>query len=433
MKNKIFSLLAATAVVLGATSCHDDINNGLTTTTEGSVNLRSMGVEINNAEKVIVSSRASVDLTDFIVDIVDGEGASAASWTYGKMPELFSLPVGDYTAKVKSHEVKKAAWEEPYFVGEKTFSIKENEITPIGVVTCSLANVKVTISYTDELRAVMGDDCKVVVKVNDEGSLTFTPDETRAGYFEYLENSPTLVAEFTGTVEGNAESLIYTCKDLAAGQHRKIKFTLKGNDAEVPDEAGSINVIGGINISTTTVVEDLSKNVVVTEDDLGNSDRPGQEEPEVDPDDNTGGDNTGGEDNEGGTVASPITFTCATVDFDKENSLPETAVVYIHADNGLSHLVVTISSTNAGFASAVDDLGLTNFDLAYPANNDQQESIQSLGLPYGNQVIDQNDVTFDISQFMSMLKAFSGTHKFQLSATDNNNQQLVKTLTFVVP
>jgi hypothetical protein len=95
--------------------------------------------------------------------------------------------------------------------------------------------------------------------------------------------------------------------------------------------------------------------------------------------------------------------------------------------------VVTISSTNAGFASAVDDLGLTNFDLAYPANNDQQESIQSLGLPYGNQVIDQNDVTFDISQFMSMLKAFSGTHKFQLSATDNNNQQLVKTLTFVVP
>jgi hypothetical protein len=95
--------------------------------------------------------------------------------------------------------------------------------------------------------------------------------------------------------------------------------------------------------------------------------------------------------------------------------------------------VVTINSTNAGFADAVEELGLANFDLAYPASDDQEGSYKSLGLPYGSQVINQNDVTFDISKFIPLLANYPGTHKFQLSATDNNNQQLVKTLTFVAP
>jgi hypothetical protein len=71
----------------------------------------------------------------------------------------------------------------------------------------------------------------------------------------------------------------------------------------------------------------------------------------------------------------------------------------------------------------------TTFDLAYPG--DKSEVYASLGLPVGDEVLGATTLDFNISQFVPLLKAFPGTHKFQLSVTDAKSQQLVKTLTFV--
>ncbi len=424
MKSKILYLLAIIALAIGTTSCHDDITPGHETTVskDGSLNLASLGIEINNAEKVIVSSRATVDLSDFIVDIVDSEGATTKTWKYSQMPELFSLAVGDYTVKVRSHDVQKAAWEEPYFVGEQSFSIKNNEITNIGVVTCKLSNIKVTIGYSDELRAVMGDDCKVVVKVNDEGSLEYAADETRAGYFAAVDGSTTLVAEFTGTVQGNTEHLTFTATDVEGGQHRKITFKLKTQSVTPPEETGSITVDGGINISVETEDENLNGSVKIEEETLPDNDRPGQEEggntePEPDPDQPE--------------ETSDITFTCPTASFDEPNAITgEDVIVNIAAVNGIEHLIVTISSTSDSFLQSLSEVGMpTTFDLAYPG--DKSEVYASLGLPVGDEVLGATTLDFNISQFVPLLKAFPGTHKFQLSVTDAKSQQLVKTLTFV--
>lgn len=426
MKTKILSLLAILAISLGTTSCHEDLlgngkgDNITAAEGEGTVNMLSLGIEINNAEKVVVASRAAVDLSDYLIDIVDSKGAKVESWVYSEMPELFTLPIGDYTVQVRSHEVQKAEWERPYFYGEKSFTVSKDGVTEIGVITCKLANIKVTIDYTDELRAVMGDDCKVVVSANDEGSLEFTADETRAGYFEAVSGSTSLVAVFTGTVDGNQEKLTYIATDVEGGQHRKITFKLRSHNATRPDEEGTI-AVSGVRLEATVDDIDLNANVSLEEDVLGDSDRPG---------------------NEGGSTETEpanddITFYCATASFDEPNKVSNDSeesvdvVVNIHAVNGIEHLIVTINTTNDDFLLALSDLYMpTTFDLAYPG--DKADVYKGLGLPVGDEVLGATSLDFDISQFVPLLGIYPGTHKFQISVTDSKQQQLVKTLTFVV-
>lgn len=427
MKTKLLSIMA---MLLGAvmgmslTACHEELKPGSDPKNEtGEVNLMSMAVEINNAEKIVVSSRATIDLSDYIVEIYNAAGSRVKNFAYGQMPGVLSLPAGDYTVKVRSHEVEKAAWDKPWFTGEKTFTVQSGKMTDIGIVTCSLANIRVSIRFTDELRKYMGDDCKVTVIANDEGRLVFSADETRSGYFEALAGSSTLVAEFEGTVGGSHELLRHICRDVEAGQHRIITFKVKTPGGEDPDETGNIE-IGDIRIETEVTNVDLNANVNVEEDNLGDEDRPG-------------GNEEGGEDPGPGPddPKSDIEITCATVQFGVPFELTNENqgigfVANIHAPQGLKHLLVSIESTNDSFLASAGELMPLSFDLAYPG--DSGEALGSIGLPVGDQVLNQTDVKFDVSGLVPLLLAFPGTHTFALTVEDNKSMSEVRSLIFVV-
>lgn len=411
MKTKIFALLAALTLLLPLTACHEDVigpNGGDDKT--GTVSLRSMAVEVNNAEKVI--SRVGIDLSDFIVQIYNSEGTRVNQWTYGTMPEVFELPVGSYRVHVYSHEVQKAEWEHPYFVGDKEFTITDNTITEIGVVTCTLANIKVSIRFSDDLVRYMGDDCKVTVIANDEGTLEFTKDEKRSGYFEALAGSSTLVATFTGTVGGHYETIRHICNDVEGGQHRIITFKLKNPNPPVDENGNIIIGEGGIGLDVSVEDINLNANVNYSEPVLPGGDRPGQEDPGPGPD----------------PEKVEITFTSDDVDFEAVNPIKDHVVVKIDAKYGIEHLQVTISSSNENFMASVSELLPLKFDLAYPG--DDNEKLASLGFPTGADVIGKTHIDFDISQFVPLLGSFPGTHNFQISVTDSKDKQLVKTLTF---
>lgn len=419
MKIKILTLFAIVAATIGLASCHDDNWNPNTGDKNGTLSLSSMDVEVSNAENVI--SRASVDVSRFIVKIYDADGALVNQWTYGDMPEIVSLPVGEYSVKVYSHEIEKAEWEHPYFEGSKSFSIADSRITEIGTVKCVFASLKVSIRFSDALKAVMQDDVKVTVIANDEGRLEYTPGETRAGYFEVVDGSMTLVATFTGTVSGYYETFNKIYTDIEAGQHRIITFSLKTGDGEIPDETGKIDTAGGINVDVSVIDEDLSGNITVDEGVI-DGDRPGKE-------DGTGEENPPtppvGDDDDA------ITITSATLSFDSANQVADDieGVVDIHSDNGVKNFIVTISSDNEQFIKSVSELMPTSFDLAYPG--DDAEAIGSLGFPIGNDVIGKNDLKFDITTFIPLLKSFPGTHGFTLAITDQSDIKLSKTLTFI--
>lgn len=423
MKFKIFTIIAAAATALALTSCHDEIvNGGDNEAKECDVNLRSLAVEVNNAEKVI-ESRTTIDLSDYVVQIFNSTGSKVKEWRYADMPDVFPMNEGDYKVRVYSHEVQNAEWEKPYFLGEKEFSVAAGQVNEIGIVTCKLSNIKVTIKFSDRLRKYMADDCKVTVIANDQGRLEFTPDETRAGFFKALEGSSTLVAEFTGTVGGTPVVLRHVCSDVEGGQHRIITFKVKDNDPSLPDETGGISIGDGISLDVETVDEDLNGNINVDEDILDPSDRPGQEDPDdpVDPVDPVDPDNPDED-------ANSLTITSTDVSFDEPNPTKDQVIVAIDSKYGLEHLQVTISSDNKDFVASVSELLPMSFDLAYPG--EYAEGFSSMGFPTGDEVIGQTHIDFNISQFVPLLNAFPGTHSFQISVTDIKGKQVIKTLTF---
>ncbi len=422
-------------------SCSDSWNGDPNGDGKGDVSLASIGIDVNNAEIVV---RAAVDVSDFQVTIVNkATGAEAASWRYADMPEIFTLPVGDYKVNVASHAVQpKAAWESPFYSGDKEFSIVANKLTEVGVVTCRLANLKVSIHYSDKLLAALaGNEAKVDVNVNDSDILSFVPGETRSGYYEVVEGNTTLVAEFSGNIGGNVETMrkVYT-DDIKPGYHRIITFTVK-NGPDMPEETGSVNP-SGITIDATVTDVDVDGNVVVTEGNLPDDDRPGHE----------GGDEPGP-----GPVDPPVLdykYTAGDADVafgsdevsftgSQDASLygPEDgqkrAEVFIKVPEGIAKLLVNIESDVLDEAALVE-VGLAKeFDLCDPTqtvNGDLTNSLRNLGFPVGAEVLDKTDLKFDISKFMPLLCMLgSGTHTFHITVTDNVGHTVATSFTFTTP
>lgn len=424
MKTKILSILLAVAALIGLSSC----DNGLDPQpqAQGQLKLSSLGVEVDAAESII--SRAGVNTDNFIVVITAADGEVRGKYAFAEMPEIVTLPVGDYTVEVKSHELQKAEWNKPYYTGSKEFKITEGAITEIGTVNCKFASLKVSVYYTDALKAAMGADSRVTVVANDEGRLEYTPDETRIGCFAVIEGSNTLVASFSGTIKGNPAQVLKTFNSVTPGQHYKLTFGIKGGDSELPDETGQIDLGGGVTIDLSVVDENTSGSINDEEEIITDPSRPGTDP--IEP-----GDPGDPDDPNPPTPTQTITIKSDQVKFneDEDYSGPNSCdlsscIVNITSETGLTHLKVKITTTNDDFKNDVGAMLPFDFDLAEPGNN--TESFTALGFPVGNDVIGKKAVTFNISQFVPLLPNFPGTHTFTLTVSDAENT-LVRTLTFV--
>lgn len=451
MKTKIFSIMAAAALLAsGVSSCSDTWEPDVKTDSGkgvGRLRTATFGVEVTNGETLIKDglapmkapkSRESVDLSNFIVKITGTDGTEAGTWKYGEMDEFVLLNVGDYTVDVASAEAPEAAgWNCPYFTGTQKFSIAENQITDVEPVVCTLGNIMVTVHFTQQLLAEAGSDLNVSVKTTEGNALNFTPETpaTDAGYFASTDDeNQTLRVEFSGTVSGTAETFASALVDVKKGQHRKITFGLKKNDAVSPDENGYIIVDGTpISVDTSVESEDMTVDNAVEDDILDPSDRPGHE---VLPDDPTppGPDNP--DDPQPGDA---ISFRSETIDFEQPNNAADygegkkDAKVEITANEGIAHLWVTITSEEEepNFALALEDLGLNKpFDLAEPG--DLREALSgSLHLPVAEEVLGKSALNFDITQFVPMLSGFKGRHIFNLRVIDQKGAEKSLTMTFV--
>lgn len=500
---KIYSILMALTVIVTVSSCSKDDYWKTTVESdgEGKVNLAKVkdDLQVVTAENIVggeksAKARDTYDTSDFIVKILKADDMSVVkTWQHKDMPEVFALSVGEYVVNVISHDQALQAWETPYYEGQsEKFTIEDGKITDIGTVVCKLANVKVSIRYSDQLRNVLGDDVTVTVLMNDGGQLQYTPSETRAGYFKFIENSHTLVATFEGSISGNRETLRKAFTDIEPGQHRIITFKLKNGDGTIPDATGNIVIGDGLILDTSVTVVDRDGNVVIDEDVI-EGDRPVEGEdtdaPVVTADPASG---TTFTDNLSVTLSAtqsatiyytldgtpatkasarytaPIalsatttvstlavaangkqavqTFTytkaaasaAITIIPTQMKLAPETnkvaelsdGKVNIHSDNGIAHFYVKIASTSEDFMSAVSDLLPTEFDLAYPPAEYVGNLRDDLGFPVENDVVGAHVLTFDITQFFAML-VYPGEHKFTLSIEDASGNKKSETLILI--
>lgn len=414
-------------LALGLTSCDDELEPKAAS---GTLSLSNLGVEVENVDRV--ESRATVNVSNYLVDICSADGSEVVeSYTYGKMPEVVTLTPGDYMIKVRSHQVQDAEWERPYYVGaSEVFTIRENDITEVSPIKCKFASVKITVVFGPKLLAKIGTDVQVKVVANDSGSLTFSPYESHgSGYFACIEGSQTLVATFSGTVNGHFESFNRTYTDLAAGQHRIITYEC-GNDTPKPDApSGSLNPGEGISVDVTytdvdlTAAADPGKEEVVTG---------GGDKPHLDPIQGGGEDpNPGPDVPDEPTPTAAITFggTLQNGGTYSETGLSVYNVV-INCPAGCKDIVCEIQSDFLT-AEELDGFGLA--DRMSLVNDEQYfNGLGSLPLPCGDAVKNQTVIDFNITDFMGMLGAVENVSTFILNVTDNEGNTASTKFTIVV-
>ena len=250
---KLYNIIMLMALATFAFASCDDPNYGTQNAEEGQLKMSTLGIDVDASENVV--TKASIDVSGFTVRILDAKsGLLKNSWTFSQMPEVITLPVGEYIAEVYSAPVQEAAFDAPYYYAKQNFTIAKNKVTELNPVTCTLENVRVSIVYSEALKNVMSDDVKVTVEVAEKKTLDFGANETRSGYFRYYETNTTLVASFSGTVDGvfiQEDHKIMT--DVAPRKHYIITFNYKENPTP-GDESGSLTSANFTIDATVTVV-----------------------------------------------------------------------------------------------------------------------------------------------------------------------------------
>jgi hypothetical protein len=412
---KFFNIsLVALLSIFMIVSCGKESPFGGDDSSTGTLSIKKMVVSIENEEKVV---RSAYDVSTFIVDIYSGSEIYD-SYVYASMPEVITLPVGDYSVKVRSGELQDVAWDAPYFEGEQSFTIKTGQITEVDTVTCKLANVRVTILFDEKLYAAMSDDAVVNVKVGNSEA-NFTRDETRSAYFAYVSGSNTLVATFNGVVDGDQLESFKTYTDVAPGNHYKISY-LYHEAGESADE-GNVQP-GGVLVDVKVEEENLAYNVDVEDSYIDATGRPTTGDKE-----NNDNSNTPGSGDDSSSKAEPTIVGVSPIDIDAINDVDGSKavglVVSSTATGGITGLVVTIDSPILTEDELVG-VGLAkNLDLVNPG--DLSGAISGFGFPVGDDVKGKSTINLEISSvFMGLLKTVSGTdtviHKFIITVTDAN-------------
>lgn len=389
MKKILNSLVGLLSCILFISSCHSEEMN-LKVNQTGEVRLSSIKMTYNT-EPVVSVSRAADDLSEYVIGIYTTSGELVQEWTYSSMPEVFALPVGEYTVKAHSPEVVGAQFDAPYCEGESAeFEVKKDNVTDVGEIKCTLKSIKVTIEFDQKLKDLI-DEGGVIVNVGEE-TLTFTKDETRSGFFHGNGQTNTVDVEFNAVVEGDQVNRTESYSGLSDGTELKLTFGLK--------ESVDVNPGEGVEyVSNNLLISDEYKEIGVS----GTFTPDIEEIPDVD------------------------VMMIKGVGFDIDKPLTDFSngvVVELYAPKGMKDVVVNITSTNPMFETAVSGVfGSNNFSLM---DETLQETLKGLGLPVKDDILGKKKVIFDITSFMQFLidDSLAGVHTFGITITDMEDNSM---------
>lgn len=369
--------------------------------TFGQLKLSSMQVTADT-EPLVTASRVSADIKDYLITVYAADGGKLQEWKYAEMPEIFTLKTGTYKLVAHAPEVTGAAFDTPYCASaEKSFGIRQDEITEIGEVKCTLHNVKVTVKYEDKLMALLGDDVKVTVKVGEE-KLEYTKDETKSGFFHGKAENNVVDVVFQGSVEGEPVSITKSYAEIALGTELIVTYKYKESVTGIDPGTGGSFHASGISVDEKLIAVNETGAVLPEEDEILDFGKPAIE-------------------GDGFDLSQPVIVT-------NSNQEEVKVVVNLMAPEGIAHVNVEIASENETFAGVIQEMFGGPFDLADPGA--LEEELKGLGLPVSEQVINQQLVKFDVSQFMPLLTGdFAGIHRFIIEVVDNNSSSVKATLT----
>lgn len=377
-----------------------------------------------------------VDVKDFWVKIYQGDNVVKSFDRYSEVPNIIELPAGSYRVEAGSYGDKEAAFSQPIFNGDSDFVIEPGKVTKVNA-TCSLKNMKVTITCSERFINELKDDFVIVVD-NGKAFLNFTKQvilEGTSGYFK--------VSKLTVTVKGyrkldNSEvNHVVEIPNGVAKDHHILNFDAQ-ETGEVEMGTSAENGAGGILVDYS--VNDRNAEIIIPGEDeeiINDNENP-DPEPGTDPDPGT--------DPEPGTDPDPNqpqeeylpTITGdginSKLSFTMSQSTSAVVNVTVTTLNGKSiqHLDVEITSAflTPEFMSTTDfgstKFSLTDFDGS-EASNKRKAALAEIGLiDVDDPIVGKTTYTFSIGQFVPMLflgAAEDADNKFTITVEDSDGKK----------
>lgn len=235
--------LLALFVCIISNSCkkEKDDNSKPTGELQLGVNVSLLVVENENRLK-------AADVNEFEVTVFNEDGTPYSVFErYTDLPSVLELEEGSYYVVANSKNLVAAAFENDYYEGiSDLFTIVAGE-TVNTTVNCSLSNVMVTVTYTENTQTSF-DDYTTTVS-SSTGALNFTGSETRAGYFEVR---PLHIEAVLNYEEGGTPQTLNLEGDILspeAGKHYEIIVDVTRNSGNA-----SINITADESFETETIV-----------------------------------------------------------------------------------------------------------------------------------------------------------------------------------
>lgn len=392
---KVFLLIVMSLSVF--TSCRNRVVPNV-----GTLDLRISGLD----EYMVVETKSAVDYTEVNNYDVVIDGPTKYEAKFSKMTgEVVELGSGSYTITVTSPSTEPVAFEQPIYQAYEEFVIKAGEVTPLDLV-CTPLNCKVTIELSENFKKELAS-YEVVVS-NGLGELTWTKNsekddfgEGKAGYF--LPRGLEIKVKGYRSIDNTEATAVHFVADPQPAEHHIIKL-----DAKVTGQ------IGGITIDVNTDFNDREQNVDV----------PGMDEEYVDRPDFGDGDE--GEDGEDETPQNTIEWP-ANPTFGKIVLNADTEIkMNIKMPAGIATFIVEVSDNFKELVSVITTDNVSYLDLI--KDEKIKANFADSPLPTGDELLNQTEVAFDLTSFVSMLMGAmsdGGIVTFVLKATDNNGDPLL--------
>ena len=217
-----------------------------------------LGLEVNTTSISRAEAEAynpkqlAVQIVDASDKVVDETTNFDTEWKN----KTIALPVGTYTIKASSagFDGKTSGFDKPYYVGSTEVVIEDGK-TANPKITCTLANVKVTVTFDQTfIDAFTAADVKVDDKGGDAGisPLTFTMGKTtQSGYFPVTDLKATVSAT-------NKHQVTNTQTDEITGVKARDHYKLLYKVGKVDQGNGSVSITVDETTRTYTYVVTIS-------------------------------------------------------------------------------------------------------------------------------------------------------------------------------
>lgn len=224
---KIFSIFSVLALMLVAASCTSSMDE----LAQAEVGYLKLGIETNGTMMTRAGAPAGYDAKKLHVELQNAEGTVVKSTDdFENDTELngqqIALTPGQY--KVVAHssnwDGNGSGIDTPYYYGETTVTVETKHLKT-AKVTCTLANVKVTVNFSDEFKESFARATATIESAVDGVSAqAFTMGQDKGSAYFPVGNLTALLSVFNKSGQGYSHMKEIT--DVQARDHYIINYTV---------------------------------------------------------------------------------------------------------------------------------------------------------------------------------------------------------------